>query len=113
MCLSMYWTEKLYLLLWILTGFVRLVVGGSLIWEAVMEIIHPDNSYRNIPYICLTMIFGIITSCIFLIPAAAVCVEVFLNWWKTAPPLTPLFGTVKITPIHTPASVDGTDPSMV
>ena len=50
MCVSMYWTEKLYLLLWILTGFVCLVVGGSLIWEAVMEIIHPDHSHRHVTF---------------------------------------------------------------
>ena len=105
-------TDKIYLVLWVLTGLVCLIIGGTLIWESLMGILHPDPD-RNLPYIRVTMIFGILTCCIFLTPAAAVCVELFLNWWKTAPPLLPLFGTKKITPLPTPTSVDGTGASMV
>lgn len=111
MCGSVSWNDRIYVIVWAFSGLICLVIGGALIWEAVMEIMRPGHPHRNVAYVCVTMIFGIITCCIFLIPAIAVCVEVFLNWWKTAPRLPLLFGTQKIVPLPTSTSADGTHPS--
>lgn len=111
MCVSVSWNDKRYVVVWALTSLICLVIGGELIWGAVMEIIRPGHPHRNVAYVCVRMVFGIITCCIFLIPAIAVCVEVFLNWWKTSPRLPLFLGTQKITPLPTSTAADGTAPS--
>lgn len=117
MCLSEHsCVEKFSFFLWVLTGLLCLLIGGALIGEAVMEIIHPVNApHRDLAFIFVTIFFGIFTCLIFFIPAAVVCAELFLDWWTTAPRLPPFVRSGKIAPLpaSAAASFDGTDPASI